>query len=535
MPRRLIPFLGIVAVVMGYALFTGHAWEDYYITYRPSVNLVEGRGLVFQPGERLHTFTSPLNVLLPALFYWMTGLHAGALWLFRLVSALSLAGAWTFLDRSAERAGMRPIGRACLFVILAFECKLVAFSANGQEIGLMALGLSAFWYALGMEARRFLSLGGALGFLMYTRPDGFVYAGCLAAGYLAFVEKDRRAAIVDLVRGGLVAGVAYLPWFAFATVYYGSVVPHTITAKGSLGLPTGVALSLIDRFQATVQRMVSEFGSMPQTFHPIYVTLGGWPEALLALGRTIGFAAALYVLWPRASRFGRAASLACFMSHLYLSAVAPYVAPWYLPSTVIPAALSVAFLISDNVLLGRIAAPVVIGYVVSLSAMNAIEMKYQQSLIEDQRMRIGLWLKENARTPTDSVFLEPLGYIGFYSGLKMMDYPGLASREVVEARRTTRSKRFEPIVDLLLPDWIVIRATTRLTAAYEKNYEVARVFSVHEAVMEYERRYGYGTGYLQYDDTFLVARRRTAPIGPSGGEPSSEVPIAIGSPSPRDY
>lgn len=40
-----------------YAIYTDHAWEDFFITFRFSRNLVEGKGLVYQPGERVHGFT----------------------------------------------------------------------------------------------------------------------------------------------------------------------------------------------------------------------------------------------------------------------------------------------------------------------------------------------------------------------------------------------------------------------------------------------------------------------------------------------
>src|SRR5262249_19711036 len=71
---------------MGYILYTGHIWEDYLITFRFSKNLVEGNGLVYNLGERLHGFTSPLGVLLPALGYWLTGNDQSALWFFRIFS-----------------------------------------------------------------------------------------------------------------------------------------------------------------------------------------------------------------------------------------------------------------------------------------------------------------------------------------------------------------------------------------------------------------------------------------------------------------
>ena len=64
--------------------------------------------------------------------------------------------------------------------------------------------------------------------------------------------------------------------------------------------------------------------------------------------------------------------------------------------------------------------------------------------------------------PTDTVFLEPLGYIGFYSNLKMLDYPGLSSPEVVAARRRASARDYpgcwpELIIDLS-PTWLVLRS-----------------------------------------------------------------------------
>src|SRR5579871_1010837 len=53
-----LPFAVMACLVpLGYAAYTGHIWEDYFITFRYSQNLVEGQGLVYNPGERVHGFT----------------------------------------------------------------------------------------------------------------------------------------------------------------------------------------------------------------------------------------------------------------------------------------------------------------------------------------------------------------------------------------------------------------------------------------------------------------------------------------------
>src|ERR1700689_5136333 len=76
-----------------FAAVTHEVWEDYYITYRSSRNLAEGNGLVYQIGEHVHTFTSPLGALLPSLGLMLTGSATGARWSSRVLSAAALAAA----------------------------------------------------------------------------------------------------------------------------------------------------------------------------------------------------------------------------------------------------------------------------------------------------------------------------------------------------------------------------------------------------------------------------------------------------------
>lgn len=75
--RRLLLIAGLTGVLglcLGWAAVTSHVWEDFWITFRSSKNLAAGHGLVFNPGDRLHTFTSPLGVLLPAAASLAAGL-----------------------------------------------------------------------------------------------------------------------------------------------------------------------------------------------------------------------------------------------------------------------------------------------------------------------------------------------------------------------------------------------------------------------------------------------------------------------------
>jgi hypothetical protein len=53
--------VAVFLVALVFAIYTQHVWEDYWITFRCSRNLATGNGLVYTPGERLHSFTSPLG------------------------------------------------------------------------------------------------------------------------------------------------------------------------------------------------------------------------------------------------------------------------------------------------------------------------------------------------------------------------------------------------------------------------------------------------------------------------------------------
>ena len=112
------PRLWMLALLAGlapaiFALSTNNIWEDFFITYRCSLNLAQGHGLVYEAGRTVHAFTSPLGTLLPAGISWL--LHTDdpqrVIDVFRLCACLALAGAWQ-LAAGRMVGTVRPGGRA---------------------------------------------------------------------------------------------------------------------------------------------------------------------------------------------------------------------------------------------------------------------------------------------------------------------------------------------------------------------------------------------------------------------------------------
>ncbi|MDQ5978276.1 MAG: hypothetical protein QG602_1250, partial [Verrucomicrobiota bacterium] len=324
---RLALFLTAALAALLFALFTQHVWEDYYITYRSSKNLATGHGLVFNPGDRLHTFTSPLGVLLPAVASLLTGnsSDAAALWLFRLMGIAAFGGAATLLFALARRLVWPGAAAGLLVLLLATDAKSLDFTINGMETGFMLLFLShALWAHFSPGPRQWLHLGGAWTGLMWTRPDSFIYIGLVAAGCWLFNDPartggNRRAQLALFLKAGLLTTALYGPWLLWAWWYYGSAVPHTIVAKGAQSGGLLAWVRFRENFWQLPWKIWQGDTAAMGVFLPSYYVFPAWPAWLWPFGRVLATAASVIWLLPRVRLEVRVASLAFFIAAAYLS------------------------------------------------------------------------------------------------------------------------------------------------------------------------------------------------------------------------
>jgi arabinofuranosyltransferase len=205
--------------------------DDAYISFRYAHNLVEGEGLVFNPGEYVEGYTNLL---------WML-----------LMAVPEVLGLPTYLFAAYVGAGFGLLALVETWRI----CRLLDLSIWGTAAAVVALGAyPEFWRAvtMGLEGGLFaflLTLGvrlllserrawaGLVGGLMFaTRPDSALLLGVFAL-YVFLTTEDRSR---EDRRRGLVALIA--PWLALIAVltawrlyYYGALIPNSITAKSPLG------------------------------------------------------------------------------------------------------------------------------------------------------------------------------------------------------------------------------------------------------------------------------------------------------------
>jgi hypothetical protein len=211
---------------------------------------------------------------------------------------------------------------------------------------------------------------------------------------------------------------------------------------------------------------------------------------------------------------------------LYLS-YQSYTYPWYVPpatlfglvtlSRAAATILSLNYWVAQKPLVRSFAIGTLVCLAIgqiALFVLTTYEMKIQQAEIENgTRKEIGLWLHDQGK-PTDTVFLECLGYIGYFSGKTMHDFPGLASPTVVRLRKEKSLRSLASVIPELLPDWVILRGVeyqdlkkqTEIAKSFQEHYELVREFDASERLARYS--FVPGKGYLMFDSRFMIFHRK---------------------------
>ncbi|WP_158887098.1 hypothetical protein [Amycolatopsis anabasis] len=234
-----------LGVVLGFSLvhqrLFGTVAEDAFISFRYSVNLAEGNGLVFNAGERVEGYSNFLWVVLVAVPHWLfgTGTVVGAVVLGVLCTLGCVVLAYFLTNRIVRpvraAAGREPapaLGVAAALLTGAAS-GLAAYGPSGLETPLFLLLVLGCCYAL--TARRHLVAGVLVALATMTRPDGLVVVAIAGIWLLSRVRQGGPGwrGVGGFVFGALLLAV---PWTVWRLAYYGYLMPNALAAKagGSL-------------------------------------------------------------------------------------------------------------------------------------------------------------------------------------------------------------------------------------------------------------------------------------------------------------
>lgn len=222
--RSLWPILIALVAVLARIIPTPRTIDDAFITFRYARNLLSGTGFVFNAGQHVLGTTTPLYTLL------LTGL-AGITrsqnypWLALLVNALAdAATCWLLIALGEKLTGRRIVGLGAA-LLWAIAPMSVTFAIGGMETSVFVLLLvaTAYCYVTGRN-RRTAVLGGLL---VLTRPDGILLVALIVLDLLVRRLRARQFPVAE----ALLFLATLLPWTVFATLYFGSPIPHSVLAK----------------------------------------------------------------------------------------------------------------------------------------------------------------------------------------------------------------------------------------------------------------------------------------------------------------
>lgn len=206
--------------------------DDAYITFRYARNILDGQGMVYNLGERVLGTTTPLYTgLMTVLGSFAGGVDAPFPWIALLVNAFADAFTGIVLIHLGQIFNRRNAGLASA-LIWAIAPMSVTFAIGGMETSVFILLMVATFYLY--SAGRPVPAALAASLSLLTRPDALLFLLPLAIERIRRIVPSRRLNPHPQPISSSELLAFFIPtliWTAFSTIYFGSPLPQSITAK----------------------------------------------------------------------------------------------------------------------------------------------------------------------------------------------------------------------------------------------------------------------------------------------------------------
>ncbi len=441
----------IVGAAAALGLMVIYLWpwtsDDAFISFRYSVNLAHGQGLVFNSGERVEGYSNFLFVLL---------LSAASLLSLDVVVVAKLLGVaslvvvvWLVYRWSIQWSGERNAGGVALLF-----CGTAAYLAYWAVSGLETVVYAMLVLVAAVQYVRYLrdgvsALTVAPPFLAVAlmRAEGVVFFVMTCGFHLGLlVSRQRRWSL----RWGEVVAVSavllpYLAVLAFRLSYFGSLVPNTVVAK------TGYARQLSDGIIYLVEFLpiaatLVYLGLRPRWLPGPPRRPGEWYLWWLCgwwMVMVVGFGGDWMLLY----RF-----FVPILPLLILLASVGFGRMWVNASHQMDRGRG-----SKRVLLAVLGCGLLLNFGLSFWQIRPAVMENYMSW-EQATRDVGLWLAANAREG-QSIALFDAGKVPYYSGLRTIDCAGLVDPTIAELPgRFERKQGVAAYVMDLRPEYVELNA-----------------------------------------------------------------------------
>ncbi len=231
-----LPWLALLAWLASVSWFLT---DDAFISFRYARNLLEGHGLVFNPGERVEGYSNFLWTLELAAIWRALGIapEDAAPWLSAACTAGTVGAMLWWIARLPSLRNRGLVGWMALGLVCGSATFAVWTSGGGLEtrqftffIVLAVVCLSLYRDRRAGLLAASLSLAGAA----LTRPEGPLIAACCFGWFFVQRMADAKRLRVDWRELAYLAApfvILTAAHFLFRYAYYGEWLPNTYYAK----------------------------------------------------------------------------------------------------------------------------------------------------------------------------------------------------------------------------------------------------------------------------------------------------------------
>jgi hypothetical protein len=428
-----IPFLTISIRAIVY-YFIPHTYEDAFITFKYSENLANGFGLVYNLGEKVYGTTTPFfAIILAFIKYFGISCIISSLIINLISEGITSLFVYKFLKDYSN-----SITAVFISLLFVFSPSNISWSVQGMETAFFGMLIATSFYTL--YKKKYL-LAFLFAFLSaITRIDGLSVV--LIISLFAIMEK-KLSAFKTLIMPLMI----FVAWMIFLQIYFGNFLPNSMLAK--LILYSGHIIGIFVVFKKNIKLlpMIVWFFIYYLAFIVSKTLIHGWylvpPLFVFITVSGIGIIFIFNILSDYLFKYQKLLSTALFVFIILFS---------------------------------------ILTLISKLNQMNR-EFQYEQSV----RKPIGKYL--NKSTPINStVFLEPIGIIGYFSNRYIYDDAALISPIFLEINRLPyNASSVYKKINLVKPDYLVLRNkdlsefynSTNLIKDYKvvKNFQDSVMFS----------------------------------------------------------
>jgi len=217
-------FLLFAITVLLRILFKQFIIDDAYITFRYVLNILDGKGFVYNVGERVLGTTTPLYTLLVSLGGLIFGRNSIIIFS-NVINIVSDGFTSVLLFLIVESAFDKKLLAYFISLIFATYPDSIIFATTGMESSFFTFLIVLSFYLLLSKRIKLSLLFSSLAIL--TRPEGILLIPIII---IFFYIKKIKIRIKDL----WVFIIPLLIWESFSLLYFHTLIPHSVLAKNAV-------------------------------------------------------------------------------------------------------------------------------------------------------------------------------------------------------------------------------------------------------------------------------------------------------------